>query len=273
VLHLVVRVPLLAAQFLAILSCASATGLVVFRKLQRDFELKKMVWAWPGLEDFWTLSPYIAYGFFYYLLLFGDRLTAWTAQTYSAAMPVQFRGDYETAVNLGLAVFVVLAGYVHCGTAEFYCEVVRWQMIRYVHDIEDFKSDMLSFYQRGLLCFGLLAAGISCAAYVGGRLAGAITPATLSMSLWSMVGFTLLVWGLWNVNMLFGLSGAASAVIATAAGCVADIALGYVLSRLGTYHYAVFGFVAGSSVFAFVSTRSIIRAFRDLDYRYFAASA
>src|SRR5262249_48138457 len=136
---------------------------------------------------------------------------------------------------------------------------------------QDFITDLMTFYSRKLGGFVILAFAVSVAALGVARLAGILHGSNSWISPWSMLGFSLLVWGLWNVSLLFGCSAAPRAAAAAAAGCIADRAVGYVASRLGSYHYAVIGFAAGGAVFALASTLLVLAAFRQLDHRYLTA--
>jgi hypothetical protein len=95
-------------------------------------------------------------------------------------------------------------------------------------------------------------------------------PSALLISCWSLAGFALLMVGLWNVNLLFALSSPSGAVVSAAVGCGVNLAMGYVLSRLGGYEFAVYGFFAGSAMFAACSMGFTVGAFRTLDHRYCA---
>ncbi len=267
--------PLLVSQILTICLSAGVALAISARVLRRNRE-QTPVPVPPGslLRDVFFLWPYFAYGVLYYGLLFADRLVAWTAHTQSSALAVQFRGDYEIALNFGLLAFVFQVGWVHRSTAVFYREVARLERRVSIDCVAGFSRAMIGFYWgriAGFVPLAIAAAALSLGvAAAGSFLRGSAVAIT---AFWSLAGFPFLVVGLWNVSLLFGLSRASKAAAAAAAACVVDVVAGYLLSRLGSYHYAVAGFTLGALVFALVSGFWTLRAFRRLDYYYFAASA
>jgi hypothetical protein len=58
-----------------------------------------------------------------------------------------------------------------------------------------------------------------------------------------------------------------------AAGLLVDLGCGYLLSRVGSYHHAVYGFAAGSAVFAILTTVQFLKHTRSIDHHHYAASA
>ncbi|MGH9719581.1 MAG: hypothetical protein ACRD8O_05175, partial [Bryobacteraceae bacterium] len=112
-LHFVLRWPLLDAQLAAIVASGAAALIACRRTLRAQLELSPPNPApFSLLRDVIFLWPYFAYGILYYLLLFADRIMAWTAHTLATAFAIQFRGDYEAALTIGLFAFIVQVGWV-----------------------------------------------------------------------------------------------------------------------------------------------------------------
>jgi len=88
----------------------------------------------------------------------------------------------------------------------------------------------------------------------------------------ALAGGSLTVIGLWNTSLLFRLSLPVDVVAAIAPAVAVDLFIGYLLSRLGSYHYAVVGFGAGAGYFAALTTRSLWRRLQSLDYYYACSS-
>ena len=82
----------------------------------------------------------------------------------------------------------------------------------------------------------------------------------------------MLVLGLWNVSLLFSLSLPEQVLPAISLGVLATLGSGYVMSRVGSYEAAIFGFTVGAAGFACLTTFSVLRALQRLDHRYFASS-
>ena len=267
-LYLGFNVPLLNAQLAAILSCNVAVFFVVSRRLLPGAT------GLPRIREIYSLLPFLLYGIAYYALLFGDRLAAWTASTYSAELAVQFRGDYETSVNLGLAVFILFAGWVHCETGSFYKEIVLRQRRFSIDQVDPFREDMLRYYWLRLLAFAPAALTICAVAlWIAGQTSILATPNSLMIATWSIAGFAFLAIGLWNVSLLFAITQASRAALATLAACAANITIAYFASRIGGYSFAVLGFFIGGLLFAALSGAYVVKSFRSLDYHYFAAAS
>jgi hypothetical protein len=81
--------------------------------------------------------------------------------------------------------------------------------------VNAFRKEMLQYYRMRICCFVLLAVVACMAISYATRSATSVTVAP-----WFLVGFALLALGLWNVSLLFGLSGAKDAVTAAAVACV-----------------------------------------------------
>jgi hypothetical protein len=81
-----------------------------------------------------------------------------------------------------------------------------------------------------------------------------------------------MVIGLWNSSLLFWLSLPVDVVTAIAPAVAVDLLIGYLMSRLITYHYAIAGFSSGACYFAVLTTRNLLRRLKSLDYYYFSSS-
>ena len=214
-LYLVARLPLITAQFVAILVSSGAAFGMSARLLRRNREESPAAALRSTLlSDAFFLWPYFAYGVFYYVLLFADRLVAWTAGVYSSAFAVQFRGDYETALNLGLLAFVFQVGWVHQSTVAFYRELRR-SLERFAVDrTGQFRRAMVRFYWSRIIRFAPFALLVSALSLLVAVYGGLLHGKGVAIAFWSLAGFPFLVVGLWNVSLLFGLSRAPKAASA-----------------------------------------------------------
>ena len=223
-------------------------------------------------RDVYSLLPYFLYGLFYNVLLFGDRLNSWTAHTHTSPLVVEFRGDYETAWNLGLIGFVFQAGWVQMSVAAFYRELPMAQRHLGAHQVERFRQAVQESYSGRLLSFipVALASSLVPIWLAAGPLRDHLH---LSTAAWSVVAFPLLVLGLWQVSLLIGLARPWHAAAAAGAGSAVDLLAGYLLSRAGDHHQAVMGFVLGALTFALLSGRWTRQALRQADYFWYKATS
>ncbi|HZO54992.1 MAG TPA: hypothetical protein VFB63_19955 [Bryobacteraceae bacterium] len=271
ILHQAFGLPLLPSQLLAIVISALASLAIASHFFTQQLEKSPGVpFQSSLLRDIYNLWPYFTYGILYYILLFSDRLMAWTAGTYASALLIEFRGGYESALNIGLLAFVFQVGWVHYAVAGFYRKIAEAESHYDIDAVAEFRDSMRRYYWIRLAWFtpiplaaGALSFGI---AYLAGYLKG--DTATM-IALWSLGGFPFLVVGLWNVSLLFGLNNASKATAAAAMAGVVNICTGYIASRIGGYPYAVVGFTVGSIAFALLSGVFSLRALRRLDYFHF----
>jgi hypothetical protein len=226
------------------------------------------------LRTLYLTAPYIVYGCLYYVFLFADRLLAWSAQTESSSLALQFRGDYELPLDIALFAFVVQVGWVHSSMLRFYDVLQSSQQNCEIDHVEQFNREMRRFYAGRILRFLPLALVMSAMiwgiAYFAGLLQGQITERVVLLAL---AGYPFLVIALWNVSLLFALSLPTAVLPAMLIGTVVNAGTGYLLSRLISYEWSVAGFTAGALAFAMISSATVYLRFRELDYYYFASAA
>ncbi len=227
----------------------------------------------PG-RLFYTLWPYFIYGLTYYAFLFTDRIIAWSARTENAALPIQFRGEYETAVDICLFAFIVQVGWIHAALVSFYRVVTAQQKRFRLNNRDRMKKVLLSFYSRQMIVFGVLFV-ISTALSV--LVVYEIRPLRemldLRVALLGLLATPLLAVGLWNVALLFALSRPMYVLISVGWGVALNVCFGYLLSRLFSYDLAIIGFDIGTCALACISGWFCRKLLSNFDYHYFAATA
>ncbi|MBL8217132.1 MAG: hypothetical protein JNK87_40805 [Bryobacterales bacterium] len=219
-------------------------------------------------------APYLVYGVCYYLLIFIDRVLAWTAQTESAVTPVIFRGDYELPLDIALIGFIAIVGWVHSSMVAFYARVQLEQPRITAAEAGKFNFAMQAFYLWRVIYFLPVAYLVCMILWIAAVQAGFLaTPLTQRIAMIALLGYPWLALGLWNVSLLFALSIPSAVVLPVVAAVLADGATGYVLSRVLSYDWAVVGFLIGTVVFGTGSGLAVHRRFRRLDYFYFVSGA
>lgn len=273
--HPLLGMPLLAAQLVGIVVagslCAVIAAAILRRKSHRSWK--------PGGEFLSSrivhiVLPFFVYGCLYYLFLFADRWVAWTARTGASTLPFQFRGDYETGLDIAMIAFVFQVGWVHTSMLAFYDRIRRGQSRHTVQDVKLFNREIFYFYFWRVGTFLPFAALSGWLTY---RVADSLhlLPTSLmrEVTAVALIGYPLLVIGLWNTGMFFAFSRPRFVLASTAAGLGVNLATGYLLSRVGQYHHAVYGFAAGSAVFACLTTWLFVTHTRNIDHHHFASSA
>ncbi|MCC6540451.1 MAG: hypothetical protein IT162_23085 [Bryobacterales bacterium] len=275
VLHLGLGVALLAAQIAGLVaaSAVAVAGVVQFfhaRGVQPK-DLRR-TGSSPSRELYLTGFNFL-YGAAYYVFMFTDRMIAWTAQTGTASLPIQFRGDYETALDLAMAALVPQAGFVQASLVSFHREVKRVQQQLPAGHYRQFNEKLREFYWQRL---ALLA---GCGVVAGLVVLALVTRwellpfAAMQPVLWlALLAFPIAVAGLWNASLLFTLSQPAPVAAAVLIGAVCSAVPGYVVTRLHGYDAAAIGFLTGAVAFAAASAASVLSRLRALDHHYYESA-
>lgn len=265
---------LLAAQIISILLsalCSISVSMLILSKQARGEHGTAL--REPAGRTLYYLWPYFAYGCLYYILLFSDRLLAWTARAELSGLAIQFRGAYEAAQDTALFAFIFQVGWVHSATVRFYDRLKTSQQELAISQSEDFNQAMTRFYWRIAAPFVPVSLVTSVAVYLFARNSGFFTDAlSWRVMVWALLGYLFLIISLRNVSLLFALSCPVYVLLAIGCACVANIIVGYLLSRFGTYDQAVIGFASGAVLFATISTWYSLRTLRRLDYYYLTSA-
>ena len=272
-LHHIVGMELLIAQ---LSSVAVAAGISLFGGLAslRRASNEERIYRGVPAKMLFLMGPYLAYGTLYYVFLFADRVLAWTASAQSSAAPLIFRGDYELPLDLALAGFVMIVGWVQLSMKRFF-ELLNANLPKFRGgNSEEFNSAMRSFYVRRAGWFLPCTIPAVLGLWVALRAVGALPgqPAE-TVALLALLATPPLVLALWNVSLLFSLSVPTAALPSAVCAAAANFAVGYLASRTISYEWAVLGYLLGAWVFATLSTMGVLARFRRLDYLYFAAGA
>jgi hypothetical protein len=274
VLNLRLGIPVLVAQITGIgaatLSCI-VFALIRFKRLgARPSEAPRLS---SSGQLFYTLWPFFSYGLIYYVFLFADRIIAWSARTENAALPLQFRGEYETAVDICLFAFIIQVGWVHSALVSFYRAVTSEQKKFRLDGREAMKKVLLTFYSKQLLVFGVLFVLSTTVSVIAIQQIHPLRDLLdLRVALLGLLAVPLLAVGLWNVALLFALSRPMSVLVSVGWALVLNICSGYLLSRLFSYDLAIVGFDIGTCALACFSGWYCRKLLLNFDYHYFAAT-
>jgi hypothetical protein len=217
--------------------------------------------------------PYFAYGVVYFIFLFVDRVLAWSSHDIYMPYVVWFRGEYELGMDYAMAALVFPLGVVEDVIRRYSEGLVISQKSYSAARSKVFDELYLKQYTKNLISYaamswvsGLIVWAIIDLIYVNRWFADTFYTSAVTMFVfrWGIVGYCSLV--------LFSLSVPNPVLNAAAVALIVDIGVGFVLSRLVSYTWAVFGFVIGAAVFALLTTRAVRRVLRNLDFYLYAAS-
>lgn len=95
---------------------------------------------------------------------------------------------------------------------------------------------------------------------------------TLFVLFWGILSYIILAFCLMNAVILFALSQANLVVKAIIPSTLLNFIIGFLLSRWVSYEYAVLGLFIGTVLLCILSTKAMIKVFKNLDYYLYAAS-
>ncbi len=257
-------------------------GYVVLRRQARrapeKFKLSPPVSFRLLLGD---LGPYFCYGTLYFLLLFLDRLIAWSARTPEGEL-IWFRPEYELGMDWALLVFIFSVAAIEYSTNAFSSSLISSQKKASGFDLQEYIGSFLRFFRnQNLMVLGIAALSGAGAAFLLPRLlrflrepglAAIFTAPELKFAfIFGAISYGLLALGLLSVMFLFSLSRPQPALRGLLLALALDFCVGAPLSRLFGYEYGAVGLLCGSLAFAAFAGLSCLRIFRALDYYYYAA--
>ncbi len=272
-LHRYMGIPVVMAQIVGVVAATGTAILAGVRRLMKPVSAGQNPMRAEALaRTVVSAGPYFLYGVLLYTFLFSDRIVAWTAQ--AGVHRLMFRSDYETGVNVALFAFVMQVGWVRVSGAAYRASMQEFLGSYRATQVAGFNFAMKRFYWQRLNQFLAIAVVSTAIAYAGCRWFGVFkNPGILLVAVLALIACPLLVWSLWNVNLLFALSRPWAVLGGLGVACLFNLLAGFVLSRVGGYHYSAAGFLLGAAVLALLTTRSSLRTLEQCDYYNFASGA
>lgn len=258
--------------------------LYYFRQAERKEE-KGITPQLPRMSiTIYSVMPYFLYGFLYFFFQFIDRINAWSAN--EAYMPyfIWFRGEYELGLDFALLVLMIPLGVSEVIVHKLMLDLEDSQKRFWGSETDEMNRYFKKVYYKmlGIIVVASIASGaliwkgifLANAWYsdYSGKLLIREDTITEFVFIVSLASYVILSIALMNAVILFSLSqaGLVNRSIIPAVGL--NLIAGFLLSRWFEYHYAVFGLLAGSIVFAILTLRHMLRVLGKLDYYLYAAN-
>ncbi len=228
-------------------------------------------------------SPFFKFGFYYFLFLFLDRVISWTAYSKGKFYFFWFRTPYELGMDWALLSFGLMLAVLEWAVNDFSESLIQIQRKFPAFRIKSYNLWYFDFYFikfAFLLVFGLLS--IVAVYFIVMRL-GEIyshikmvreffsSPVTFKVYYFASISYLLLAIGLMNNLLFFTLWKADLGLRSIRIALLVNLIVGIFASRLMSWEYGVLGFLAGSFVFAMLSTYYAFKFIRTLDYQYYSA--
>lgn len=231
----------------------------------------------------YATASYFCYGVLYFTFLFSDRILAWTGATGRGFLPyfIWFNTPYELGMDWALFSFVLTVGVLEFTIQEFSDRIIPAEQVAPADRIGNFNRRVTRFYYTHLALFVAIAIFSVLGAYWGMvflRQSGVFpfievffNPITKLVFWWAAIGYVFMVWGLFNNIFFFALSRPGFVLRSLAPALLLNLVIGFILSRAFHYELAVVGLTVGSLAFMLISSFYARRAFKQMDYYYYAA--
>jgi len=279
IIHFFFQIPFPDAQFLGLALLDFLMGASAFFKVEK---LRKRLDSegeiLPRASMFvYTLIPFFVYGLFYFIFLVLDKLIEWNANGIDVGFFIWFDVEYEIGTDLALMVLIVLMGLVEVVVYEFLYRINDKVFFYSLKEYQQFNKDFVRFYRLVNRIFIVFAMITIIALYLlilslpVDEHTLPFTPSAQFVYLVSSIAYAFLTNALLNVLVLFSFSRQQIVVKAIVVAVIVDFAVGIVLSKMIAKFFAVFGLLAGSITFWYLTYRYIRKMFTKLDYFYYSA--
>lgn len=262
------------------LGLSTAVSLAVAYWLFRRYEQRPDAGVGDAELPRWSqvaraLVPYFLFGILYFAFLFLDRLLAWSVPSEVHPYPIWFLGDYELGLDWAILTLVFPLGLLELIINVFVKRLEHWIARTPADEWHLFNQQFRRTYLAQQLVMVVVA---SVGAWLVWLALGPLqafgwldvrifsSDVTFFVFWVGTIAYVFVSVGLLNCLLLFSLNDPWPAVRAVAIALVADLLVGFLLSRQVHYAWASVGLLAGSLVFAWVSMRQAIAMLGRLDY-------
>ncbi|NOZ62345.1 MAG: hypothetical protein GXO74_11770 [Calditrichaeota bacterium] len=231
----------------------------------------------------YVTSPYFVYGTLYFCFLFVDRLVSWSVfESGGPTTLIWFRTPYELGMDWALLSLFITIALLEFTIERFSATLIPTQDDLQIFDMDHFIHIYRRFQRRQFVALIVLGMGSIVATYFGVMYLRRFdyirevrdffsNRITFFAFYVAAISYLFMAIGLFNGLFFLTLSRLNFAVKAIAVGLLVNIFTGVLLSRWFGYEFGVFGLLAGSIVFAALSSRYSTEFFKKLDYFYYSA--
>ncbi|MGE5328062.1 MAG: exopolysaccharide Pel transporter PelG [Deltaproteobacteria bacterium] len=228
------------------------------------------------LIDAYITVPYLIYGFLYYILIFMDRLIAWSANIKYILEPVlRMKGEYDLGMNWGIFVIIIPSIFIEVFTRIFINKIFVSSKFFSLEKEEDFKKTNVKSFSVLIIIFSaicVIGAIISLGAinYSVFKWGIALNPyySDISRNVFyvSIIGYIFIVGGLLSNIYLLYLSQGKTLMRILMISIAINFIVGFILTRIFEAYFACIGFLAGAVAFFVLSTYYTLFVIKKLDY-------
>lgn len=286
ILFEIFKLDIIVSQLIAMLFI-SVSGFILVMYFFRASERKLEKGIAPKLPQksimLYSIMPFFNYGFLYFTFLFCDRVIAWSRTGDYMPYFIWFRGEYELGLDFALLMLVIPMGLSEVIVNKFMSKVEETQRNDLYGEFGTLSSNYMKLYIKSMMLLSIVSIVSGVLIYIavmaisGGYVPSlgiqfTISTTTHYVLIVAICAYGILSIGLSNSMVLFSLSQPKLVTKPVALCLLVNVIVGFVLSRWFDYYYAVYGLLAGSILFLFLTSRSVIKVMSNLDYYMYAAT-
>ncbi|MEM6291883.1 MAG: hypothetical protein AAGA54_11480 [Myxococcota bacterium] len=230
----------------------------------------------------YIVLPFLVYGVLYFTFLNADRIIGWSAARGYLPLVIWFRTPYELGMDWALLSLVFTIAVLEYSVNEFSRTIIPVQEATKAADYKAHNRHYQRFYNRQRIMLAVVAVISVTITYFGVRSLEQYdhikevrdffaSPITYEVFWYAAISYSLLALGLLNSLFFFSLARPNVVVACIWPALVTNVVVGYVASRMISFEYSVLGLLAGSVVFAALTSRRASKLFRTLDFYYYSA--
>jgi hypothetical protein len=228
-------------------------------------------------------SPFFKFGFYYFLLLFLDRLISWSAPSKGKFYLFWFRTPYELGMDWALLSFGLMLAMLEYAVNDFSEKLIPTQKKFSAFKLKHHNAWYLNFYLLKFLLLLIFGMASIIAVYLIVMKLGEVyqhikevreffsSPITFKVFYFASISYLFLAIGLLNNLFFFTLWKPEFGLKAIRSALLVDLVVGLISSRLISWEYGVLGFTLGSFMFAITSTWYMLKFLKTIDYQYYSA--
>ena len=222
-----------------------------------------------------NILPFM-YGTLFYLFGYIDRMVAWSA---GADLPfmITFNFEYEIGVDLALIVnLIVSSTAMTYGIKSYNKFLKRVQRRTNPANAIQFSKSFKHFYFKNILLLVALQS-VFFSTVLGfflrynGFLNQFVSDLTLTVYIFSSIGYICFTWGLINTLFILRLNNYALPTKVLLYSIVVNIIVGAICANFISFEYSLMGLIAGALTFSIMSYRWISKYFKNLDFYLYRA--
>ncbi len=230
----------------------------------------------------YIVEPFMIFGTFYFSFLFVDRIVGWSAGTFKQPLPIWFRTPYELGMDWALTGLLITSAVLTYTVHQFNMRLIPIQQSIKAVDYVTFNKHFKGFFYQQMIMICVVSLMSTFFVYFGAlaiknnvnylEVEEFFSSGITYFTFWfASFGYSFLIIAQMCALFFFSLAKTQIVIKNIAIALVANIMIGYILSRTIAYEYSVVGLFFGSLIYLLLMVRSSKKMIDKLDYQYYSA--